>query len=262
MPVDSAGNATRPPSPIPVSGQDADAPQVNVPIDDIYSILNLLTFLDGRKSLRGNIPMNGYRATGAGNAVQPQDYVTLAQLQAAVSAGIPTGVMQPYTISSEIPPDGWVFANGQTLSRATFSNLWAAVQGGNNLAATQEAKQHGQYGPGDGSTTFTLPNLYADGGYFIRPISSGRGIGSVQGDENKSHVHSGTANPAGGHNHSITGGGATLAVNPGDQIDVLRAAGSLSTTSVNDHSHSLAISASGGTESRPKNIAFPVIIKA
>lgn len=262
MPIDSGGNITRPPSPIPVSGQTADAPQVNVPIDDIYASMNQLVFLDGRKALRGNIPMNGHRAVGAGDAVAAQDYVTLAQLQAMIMGlGVPTGVIEAYTISSSVPPAGWVFANGQSLSRATFPVLWAAAQAGNNLAATQEAKTAGQYGPGNGSTTFTLPNLYADGGYFIRPITSGRGIGTIQQDELKEHTHAGTAASAGAHTHTLG-----LGVSQADGLGGGRLTGTGATqftTSTNGaHTHELTITATGGSETRPKNIAYPVIIKA
>lgn len=256
MPIDSGGNITRPPSPIPVSGQTADAPQVNVPISDIYASMNQLAFLDGRKALRGNIPMNGHRAVGAGDAQNPQDYVTLAQLQALIT---PVGVVEAYTISSSVAPSGWVFANGQSLARATFPALWAAVQAGNNLAATQAAKTHGQYGPGDGSTTFTLPNLYADDGYFIRPISSGRGIGTLQADDFKTHNHGGATGGGGSHQHSTPASLGAPMEGGNNPTGNYAAPGGL-TSVAPDHLH--AIAAQGGTETRPKNAAYPVIIKA
>lgn len=258
MPVDSAGNATRPPSPIPVSGQDADAPQVNVPIDDIYSILNLLTFLDGRKPLRGNIPMNGYRAVGAANAVDAQDYVTFGQLQSLLAelSQVPTGLALPLT--GMIVPAGWVRANGQSLSRSAYPALWAFVQTSENLASSEEAKTAGQYGPGNGTTTFTLPNLEADGGYFIRPVSSGRGIGTVQQDEFKSHDHGGETEPGGSHAHDYARGANGNGA--GGAGSYTGAAGVYQTSTAPDHVH--PITAQGGTETRPKNIAYPVIIKA
>lgn len=260
MPVDAGGNATRPTSPVPVSGQTADAPQVNVPINDIYAILNMLVFLDGRKSLRGSIPMNGHRARGAADAELPQDYVTLAQLQSALSgaATVPTGVIMSHTGTSA--PAGWVLANGAALSRSTFPNLWAFVQSSGNLAASEGAKQAGQYGPGDGSTTFTVPNLYADGGYFIRPMTSGRGIGTVQADDFKSHAHSGTISPSGSHSHQYPGP-ATIEPIGGSRPSGRGGSGSLSTTSVGNHVHSVTIGSTGGSETRPKNIAYPFIIK-
>lgn len=261
MPVDSAGNATRPPSPIPVSGQDADAPQVNVPIDDIYSILNLLTFLDGRKSLRGNIPMNGYRAVGAADAVNDQDYVTFGQLQSLLAelSQVPTGIMA--SLSGTTIPQGWVRANGQSLSRSAYPALWAFAQASGNLAATQEDKTAGQYGPGNGTTTFTTPNLEADGGYFIRPTSSGRGVGTVQQDGFKSHDHGGTTGDGGSHSHTYTywkGSNRKSGLDTQNDNTAAQQTGTTSTAPAHTH----PISAQGGTETRPKNIAYPIIIKA
>src|SRR5690606_14781808 len=146
-PVDGGGNVSRPSSPIPVTGQGADAPQVNVPVDDIYSIMNLFPFLDGRKSWRGDQNLNGYKFGNAANATAPQEYVTLAQMQdaiAAVSFLFP-GFMQIDTATSTAAPQGWLYANGQEVSRSTYAALWARVSTGNNLAATQGAKTHGQY---------------------------------------------------------------------------------------------------------------------
>jgi len=43
--------------------------------------------------LGANLPANGYRLTGAGNAVNPQDYVTLADAQALLVAGGSVGAV-------------------------------------------------------------------------------------------------------------------------------------------------------------------------
>lgn len=262
MPVDSGGNATRPSSPIPVSGQDADAPQVNVPVDDIYSILNLLTFLDGRKSLRGNIPMNGYRAVGAANAVDGQDYVTLGQLQEILAdlSQVPTGILAP--LSGMTTPSGWVRANGQSLSRTTDATLWAFAQASGNLASSEETKTAGQYGPGNGTTTFTVPNLEADGGYFIRPVSSGRGIGTVQQDDFRNHDHGGETEEGGMHDHDLDGGWAGLRNDRGGEAGSINVGSAVSQRTGMSPLHTHVIPAEGGTETRPKNIAYPVIIKA
>lgn len=264
MPVDGGGNVTRPASPLPVTGQTADAPQVNVPVDDIYNTLNMLMFLDGRKSLRGNIPMNGYRASGASNAVAAQDYVPLAQVEqmiAAVSFIFP-GFQVVDTVTSTAAPAGWLYANGQEVTRATYPALWARVSAGNNLAATQGAKTHGQYGPGNGTTTFTLPNLYADEGYFIRPISTGRGIGTVQLDDLKSHTHTatfaGNAVPPHTHLYASQPGNAGFSFG-GGSVDART--GQTDFGGGHTPSGSVTVQSAGGTETRPKNIAYPVLIK-
>lgn len=264
MPDSSSGVYTRPSSPTPVTGQGADAPQVNVPIDDMAAALNRRSFRDGRAPMLGNQDFNGYRVTGAGDAVNAQDYVTKGQMEAAIAAVsvIAPGIMLPYTISSSAAPAGFLFANGQAVSRATFAALWAAVSGGNNLAATEEAKTAGQYGPGDGSTTFTLPNVYADNGYFIRPISSGRTIGTVQADELKSHGHTatfaGTPVPPHGHSYQVWSGGGNAiggGVQGSSSTDTTGSAGG------HTPAGTVTVNSTGGTETRPKNIAYPVIIK-
>ena len=263
-PVDGGGNVTRPGSPLPVTGQTADAPQVNVPVDDIYAVLNQLAFLDGRKSLRGNIPMNGYRAVGAANAEGPQDYVTLSQLQSilATFGVVPTGAIMPLTGTTV--PAGYVRANGVSLLRATFPNLWTFAQSSGNLAASEGVKTAGQYGPGDGSTTFTLPNLEADNGYFIRPMGGGRTIGSVQADDNRWHSHTASVNDP-GHFHTPSGTffvGGSRSGKPGGGGSLV--ADDAYPTSIGRGYTGITVSilATGGSETRPKNVAYPWIIKA
>lgn len=271
MPVDGGGIITRPGSPIPVTGQTADAPQVNVPVDDIYAALNMLMFLDGRKPLRGNIPMNGYRATGAADAVGQQDYVTLAQVQQLLAAfgSVPTGSMFPLT--GNTVPAGYVQANGQTLSRATFPALWTWVQSSGNLVS-QGSKTRGNYGTGDGSTTFTVPDLISDSGYFVRSVSPGRTAGDVQGESFASHFHSASIHDP-GHTHSFistimnTAFGnffVNLANGAGTAVYRYDSGISSATTGVRvNSSNGLdTTNSAGGSETRPKNIAYPWIIKA
>jgi microcystin-dependent protein len=59
------------------------------------------------------------------------------------SSDVPAGAVMPYAGTTE--PDGWLLAYGQAVSRTTYANLYAAI------GTT--------YGVGDGSTTFTLPDL-------------------------------------------------------------------------------------------------------
>jgi len=56
---------------------------------------------------------------------------------------IPAGMLMPSARSDA--PSGWLFCDGSAVSRATYAELFAAVGI--------------QYGAGDGSTTFNLPNL-------------------------------------------------------------------------------------------------------
>lgn len=57
---------------------------------------------------------------------------------------VPTGMLAFFHATT--PPEGWLLANGQNVSRTTYANLYAVIGT--------------KYGAGDGSTTFTLPNLH------------------------------------------------------------------------------------------------------
>lgn len=57
--------------------------------------------------------------------------------------GVAPGIVLPFAGGSV--PSGWLLCNGQTVSRTTYSNLYAAIGD--------------TWGDGDGSTTFEVPDL-------------------------------------------------------------------------------------------------------
>ena len=117
-------------------------------------------------------------------------------------------------------PSGFLKCNGQLVSRTTYASLFAVI------GTT--------YGAGDGSTTFAVPDLR---GEFIRCLDDGRGVdtgrslGSAQADEFKSHSHGINLNAY------LSGTPSGSSVGTGGQSGV-------------------AISATGGTETRPRNVAM------
>jgi len=124
-------------------------------------------------------------------------------------------------------PYGYLKCNGATVSRTTYSNLFAKIGT--------------IYGGGDGSTTFNLPDLR---GVFVRGLDesrgldSGRTLGSYQDDELKAHAHGMIKSNLNNGNDTTTSGlGQT-------------ASGAIAYTQI-----------SGGAETRPKNIALMAIIK-
>ena len=119
-------------------------------------------------------------------------------------------------------PTGWLKANGSAISRTTYASLFAAI------GTT--------FGVGDGSTTFNIPDLrgeFVRGWDDSRGIDSGRAFGSAQADDFKSHTHAALVNSG----QLGTGGGSNYLGQP-----------SLS-------------GATGGTETRPRNIALLYCIK-
>jgi hypothetical protein len=144
-----------------------------------------------------------------------------------------------------VAPSGWLAANGAAVSRTTYAALFAAI---GTL-----------YGAGDGSTTFALPDMR---GYFVRGsgtnadgTASGT-FGQKQADDFKIHTH--TTTSAGEHTHSYTaaksdpggGGGSGTSADPDPGQSTGKAGG---------HTHT--INATGGTETRPRNIALLYCIK-
>ena len=78
----------------------------------------------------------------------------------SASTGVPAGAIMFFGIKSI--PDGWLLCNGANVSRTTYANLFAAI--GTN------------FGFGNGSTTFTLPNL---SGRFIEGTTSTGSVGNT-----------------------------------------------------------------------------------
>lgn len=125
-------------------------------------------------------------------------------------------------------PTGYLKCNGAAVSRTTYAALFAAI------GTT--------FGVGDGSTTFNVPELR---GEFIRcladgrAVDTGRSLGSAQSDAFASHTHT--------RDYLIaTGGGLS---------GPTRVSGSGSS------SGSFPSDATGGTETRPRNVALLAIIK-
>ncbi len=154
----------------------------------------------------------------------------------------PAGTIQPFGGVTALVPGGWLVCDGSAVSRTTYAGLFAVI--GTN------------FGAGDGSTTFNLPDLR---GRFIRGTDNGAGndpdaasrtasntggntgdaVGSWQQDEFKSHNH--------------------------DMGPVVRADGSVGyyfnmsgSTAMN---WPTANPMTGGNETRPKNVNVNFIIK-
>lgn len=137
---------------------------------------------------------------------------------------IPAGAVSAY--ASSATPAGWLQCDGTAISRAAYAKLFAAI------GTT--------FGVGNGTTTFNLPDLR---GEFIRAWDDGRGVdaarafGSTQADEFEAHTHdvlyhSGGSSSAGTYLSSNTATNATYTT-----------------------------SSTGGTETRPRNVALNYIIK-
>ena len=115
-------------------------------------------------------------------------------------AAIPAGFVAAWPLASV--PTGWLECDGSAVSRSSYPALFA-VYGTS-------------YGPGDGSTTFNLPN-YKD--YFLRGFdasetdaasrtdrgdgTTGASVGTKQAGDYLSHTHTGTTTSDGAHAESL-----------------------------------------------------------
>jgi microcystin-dependent protein len=110
-------------------------------------------------------------------------------------------------------PAGYLKLNGATLLRASYPSLWNYALNSGNLASSQAVKLQGQFGPGDGSLSFSLPDLR---GVFVRSwadngaLDAGRSFGSFQDHQNLAHSHSVTDS---GHSHIVSDPGHVHSVN-------------------------------------------------
>lgn len=144
---------------------------------------------------------------------------------AAAAASMPPGAVSYFAMST--PPTGWLKADGSAISRATYAALFAAIST--------------TFGTGDGSTTFNLPDMR---GYFARSFDDGRGIdagrtfGSTQADAFASHSHAAVG-----------------------RTDVASGVAGTAMTNINAAASPVSTAATGGNETRPKNIALLACIK-
>lgn len=125
-------------------------------------------------------------------------------------------------------PAGWLICNGQTVSRATYAALFAAV---------------GElWGAGDGVSTFKVPDLRGEfirGADLGRGADVGRGLGSWQGDLIKAHSH-----------------GLSTAFDPAEANWVAPKKVRYTFASLNYSIDEEVVKSSGGSETRPRNIAM------
>jgi len=172
--------------------------------------------------LTGAQTVAGVKTFGS-SPVLPGDASTALQAvpKQQLDALLPAGTVAAFGAS--YAPSGWLKCDGSAVSRTAYAALFAAI------GTT--------FGAGNGTTTFNIPDAR---GEFLRGwddgrgVDSGRTIGSAQSDAFKSHNHT--------YPEGFSGGGSGSQSGP-------TSGGTLTTNST------------GGTETRPRNVALLYIIK-
>ena len=190
-------------------------------------------------SISGFAPLASPTLTGtpaAPTAAAGTNTTQLATTAFVLANNVPAGAIDYFAMNTA--PTGYLKANGAAISRTTYAALFAAIST--------------TFGVGDGSTTFALPDLrgefirgWADG----RAVDTGRTFGSAQGEAFASHAHSYTTayylgsgstgfDGAALTGNSTQGGFGNFSAIPTQNTD-----------------------ATGGAETRPRNIALLACIK-
>lgn len=187
--------------------------------------LNAMVGDSGSGGTKGLVP-----APAAGDAAAGKFLKADGTWAAPPSSGLPTGAIFAWPTSTA--PTGALECDGSAVSRTTYAALFAVIGD--------------DYGAGDGSTTFNLPDFR---GEFLRGWDHGRGadpdaasrtnrgdgttgdaVGTKQSHQFASHTHSGAG--ANGTANGNQGTGGSQARHVGTQIT----------------------NATGGNETRPRNV--------
>ncbi len=175
----------------------------------------------------------------------------------STSSSLPVGTI--FYVAGNVAPASSLALNGSLISRSAYPQLWAYAQASGLLAASDAAWTAGLFSPGDGATTFRVPDLR---GEFIRGWDAGRGVdagravGSSQAGALESHGHGAWVLNNTSQSVATLGG-----YNVAGSVGIV---GSISTPqSYRDYDSpgNRIIGLTGAAETRPRNIAYLACIR-
>ncbi len=201
IPRNSSGDYSLPAGSLVNTGDTLLVSQHNPPFQDLAQAISSSLDRDGRGGMRANLVMNGNKVTGVAEGTEPDDVATISQLGSSDS--VPIGGVIDYWGTT--PPENYLFAAGQEVSRTTYAALFAVI----GTSA----------GSGDGSTTFNLPdyrgrvgagreNMVTPATTRLNTLSS-----STLGATGGAQTHTLTVAQMPSHTHSVTDPGHTHSYN-------------------------------------------------
>ena len=210
------------------------------------------------------------------NASSSMHPVTLQQLNAALGGqALPVGCLMPVAFNpGGSPPTGWLKCNGASVSRTTYSALYSAISttygsvDGNsfNLPDLRGCVLRGWT---DGSS-YDSGRVY---GSTQEDQNKSHNHGGATGGQSADHTHSGTTSWNGDHSHSggeftginLIGGGSgayvRLNINPPNNTGVAGGHNHTMTTGGASAGHYHGVNLDGGSEVRMRNVAMTYLIK-
>lgn len=186
------------------------------------------------------------------NETVPNIILRMSQIE---QKSFPLGTIIPYTLDETVPPNGFLFAEGQLVLRSDYPELWSKLylddpDNGYDLTVSDDDRflYPGSFTSGDGTTTFRLPDLR---GLFIRGWDAGKGydynreLTSLQNDNIRKHSHTFEAGVLTSYDTNI-GSASNTAQYSNDPLNVV----SLSTAEYGSEE-----------DTRPKNVSLRYLIK-
>jgi len=192
----------------------------------------------------------------------PQDALQSIQrnfeaLAQTLAPPVPTGTVLPYAASTA--PEGYLICNGGEVAVADYPRLDAL------LGTTYGARTNGSGGAG--TSHFRLPDLrgrvIVSRGTHSTVDDLGESDATAVNNRRPAHSHTGTAESAGSHSHTLSMRDKSASVGSSPEASAGNTLGNPpSTSSSGAHTHSVTVGSTGGTTDAPSFIVLNHIIKA
>lgn len=183
MPRDINGVYTLPLPDVTLSTVTSSA-WANTTLSDIAAALTASLSINGSVTpAKLNDDQAGFQAKFGVDAALATAEARLTFLESCAASQI--GDIEPFAMGAE--PFGYIECTGAAISRVAYANLFAVVGT--------------MFGPGDGSTTFNLPDLR---GESVKGAAVADTPGTMQAGQVGAHTHTATAANSATHTHTAT----------------------------------------------------------
>jgi microcystin-dependent protein len=207
MPRDSLGTFSLPTGTLVSTGDTVLVSQHNPFAQDVAQALTNSIDRDGKGGMRSDLSLGSNKITSLADGVNPTDAATVGQL--TTGGGVPLGAVIDYWGAT--PPENFMFAAGQEISRTTYADLFAVI-GTFNLPDYRGRVGAGKDDMGGTSAArlaaLSSTTLGAVGGAQTVALTTPQLASHTHSVTDPGHVH-GAAVPSLGEAGGFSGAGAT-----------------------------------------------------